>query len=255
VEFLNKVSQVSPVAAKLHEQISERILAPWPRALGFPSDVAQSSYYPGNLRLSREELTAISEIMEKKSILSENTRVRKHIVDDKAIFEILQASTVIDEKPQIIGDSGLGQVQLTRGDHTIELSCISCCIDEARKYAANALQDSFLSNCQASFTSGDLEVYKESQRLWVKDRQPSVEVILGFVEPYRDPMGIRAEFEGLVAVTDKDETQALTNLVDNSDTFIKRLPWALNLEENNGKGPFEKELFEKPDFTSLYSKY
>jgi dipeptidyl-peptidase III len=192
--------------------------------------------------------------MEKKSILPENTRVRKHIVEDKAVFDILQASTAVDDQPGIIENSDFGLVRLIRGDHANEMRRICHCIDEARKYAMNASQQSFLSNCQDSFTCGDLEVYKESQRLWVKDRQPSVEVILGFVEPYRDPMGIRAEFEGLVAITDKEETQALTTLVENSDTFIRRLPWALNSQENGGKGQFEKELFEKPDFTSLHSK-
>lgn len=143
---------------------------------------------------------------------------------------------------------------MTRGDHTDELNRISLCIDEARKYTANTTQESFLSFCQDSFRTGDIEAYKQSQRLWVKDLQPSIEVILGFVEPYRDPMGVRAEFEGLVAVTDKEETRMLTNLVENSDKFIRTLPWALDSIENGGKGPFEKVLFEKPDFTSLHSK-
>lgn len=39
---------------------------------------------------------------------------------------------------------------------------------------------------------------------------------MGFVEPYRDPHGTRAEFEGLVAISDAEETKALQRLVDNS---------------------------------------
>jgi dipeptidyl-peptidase-3 len=50
-------------------------------------------------------------------------------------------------------------------------------------------------------------------------------VILRFVEPYRDRFGIRAEFEGVVAIADKDETKILTGLIQNADKFIKRLPW------------------------------
>ena len=85
---------------------------------------------------------------------------------------------------------------------------------------------------------------------------PRVENIFGYVEPYRDPYGIRAEFEGLVAISDPEETRALTKLVEHSATFIRRLPWADGDSlENDGKGPFEKALFEPPDFTSIHSTY
>jgi dipeptidyl-peptidase III len=77
---------------------------------------------------------------------------------------------------------------------------------------------------QESFKTGNIEAYKEAQRIWVKDAKPSIEVILGFVEPYRDPYGIRAEFEGLVAIVDREETKKLTNLAENSDIFIRGLP-------------------------------
>ncbi len=191
--------------------------------------------------------------MEDNSVYLENTRVKKHKGNNRTTYDILQASTE-EHEPKELHDSEFGLVRLIRGDHGNELRAISNAFHEAQKYAENSTQESFLSYCEGSFKTGEIESYKESQRLWVKDFQPSVEVIFGFVEPYRDPMGIRAEFEGLVAITDKEETQTLTRLVDHSDTFIRRLPWALNSLENDGKGPFEKELFEKPDFTSLHSK-
>jgi dipeptidyl-peptidase-3 len=84
---------------------------------------------------------------------------------------------------------------------------------------------------------------------------PSVEGFFGCIEPYRDPFGTRAEFEGLVGIVNEKETQNLTALVKESSTFIRRLPWAEGHTENDGKGPFEKELFESPDFTSLHSRY
>lgn len=87
--------------------------------------------------------------------------------------------------------------------------------------------------------------------MWVKDIKPAVEMVMGFVEPYRDPFGVRAEFEGLVGIVNREETKALTTLVENSTKFIRRLPWAEGSTENEGKGPFEKSLFEAPDFTSV----
>lgn len=99
-----------------------------------------------------------------------------------------------------------------------------------------------------------METYRDSQKIWVKDRNPAVEIILGFVETYRDPYGVRAEFEGVVGIVDADETKVLAKLTQNSTKFIRRLPWASGYkeDENRGMGPFERDLFDPPDFTSLH---
>ena len=140
-----------------------------------------------------------------------------------------------------------------KGDHSHELVSICRSLEQASQFAANDTQKRFLDQYVRSFESGDLEIYKESQRTWVKDTAPRVENIFGFVERYRDPFGIRAEFEGLVAISDPEETKLLTRLVEDSPTFIKQLPWAQGTSENNGKGPFEKALLEPPDFSSIHT--
>ena len=192
--------------------------------------------------------------MRSHSIHPENTHVRKHQLSDKLTYDILQGSVEVDSQPREPQEFNSALVRVVGDDHSDELKRICDCLQEAQKYAANQLQESIISMYQQSFRSGDIEAYKESQRMWVKDQQPSVEAIFGFVEPYRDPFGMRSEFEGLVAVVDKNETKTLTKLVENSAKFIRRLPWAENSAENDGKGPFEKTLFQSPDFTSLHSK-
>ncbi|KAK0702056.1 hypothetical protein B0T26DRAFT_758011 [Lasiosphaeria miniovina] len=37
--------------------------------------------------------------------------------------------------------------------------------------------------------------FRDSQKAWLKDKDSRVELILGFVEPCRDPAGLRAGFE------------------------------------------------------------
>jgi dipeptidyl-peptidase-3 len=250
---LARLSKKSPKLKALYERISDPILAIPPYGLGFPSDTAQSSYYPGD-RITQNEIAAISAVLEEHSIFPENTRIRKVPIPRGHTFEVLQASVEQDAEPTEFEIPTLGAtLKLRRGDHFKELEKICASLSEAKKYAANERQELFLSQYIESFQTGDLEVYRESQRTWITDKRPRVENIFGFVEPYRDPYGVRAEFEGLVAITDLEETRALLKLVENSSTFIKRLPWAGG-DENNGKGPFEKALFEPPDFTSIHCK-
>lgn len=168
-------------------------------------------------------------------------------------YEVWQASVVQDTEPTTLELPALGAaiVKIKRGDHSEDLANICTFLLEAKKYAANETQERFLVQYIESFRSGNLDTYRDSQRTWITDKSPRVENIFGFVEPYRDPYGIRAEFEGIVAITDLDETNVLKTLVDKSASFIKKLPWAGG-KENDGKGPFEKALFEPPDFTSVH---
>jgi dipeptidyl-peptidase III len=228
-------------------------MASLPLALGFPSDVAQSSYYPGELCISQEEVSVVSDILARSAIEPENTRLRKSVVDDKLQYDVLQSSIEEASQPRVVYEDSTLLIRLVRGGHKSELSLVCRYLEHAKENAANPLQESFIAKYQQSFTTGDMECYKNSQREWVKDIKPSVEVFFGFIEPYRDPFGIRAEFEGLCGIVNERETQSLTDLVQKSSIFIRRLPWAENSIENDGKGPFEKELFESPDFTSLHS--
>ena len=56
-----------------------------------------------------------------------------------------------------------------------------------------------------------------------------------------------------MAISDRKEIELLTKLVEESSKFIRRLPWATGTSGNDGMGPFEKSLFEPPDFTSIYA--
>ncbi|KAI0885173.1 dipeptidyl peptidase III [Annulohypoxylon maeteangense] len=245
---MEKLASRSYKLRNLYSKIQDSIMTVPPFTLGYPGPLAQSSYYPGQ-SIKKEEIALVSRHMRAHSILPENTRVQKTGEDT---FEVLQASTVKSEAPipLDIPDS-TARVDLVRGDHADDLEKVCQNLSEAAKYAANEAQRIFLAQYIESFRTGSLETYRDSQRTWVADKAPKVENIFGFVEPYRDPAGIRAEFEGLVAIADAEETKLLLKLVENSDKFIQRLPWAT--PENNGKGVFEKSLFEPPDFSSIHT--
>ncbi|EDP51443.1 dipeptidyl peptidase III [Aspergillus fumigatus A1163] len=202
--------------------------------LGVPSDTSQSTYYLGEGTLDNmDEVSAVSKLVELLYIFPENTRLRKSVTAEGEIsrrtYDILQASIGEDEATLQEPDDQSAhctRIRLIRGDHKEELKKINQSLSEAMKYAANCEQQKLLSGIAESFASGDLNAYRQAQRVWVKDKAPKIETVFGFVEPYRDPLGVRAEFEGI-------------------------LPWAEGYEESNRKGPFEKELFDIPDFASV----
>lgn len=225
-----------------------------PYSLGYPNENAQSMYYPGSEAISPAEVEAVSKCVEEQ-ILPENTRLLKDRQGGKVVYNVLQGSVERDDVLREIAKTpSLCVIQLKRGDHASELKRINFELSKALEYAGhNADRRTALSKYIESFKTGDLEAYRDSQRAWIRDISPRIEHIFGFVEPYRDPHGTRAEFEGIVAISDLKETEVLANLVKHSSTFIRRLPWAENSVENGGKGPFERALFDPPDFTSIHA--
>ncbi len=249
------MARISQEATSLLDKIIDALLAETPNSLGFPGPGTQSAYYPGPETITKDEITAIAEIMEKNSIEPENTRLRKSVDEGAPVFHILQASVENSSAPTELdgGDPGLITVRVVPGDHAAELSRVCAALGEAAKYASNDTQVTVLNEYIQSFTTGSTEAYRRSQKAWVTDLSPSVESVFGFVELYWDPYGVRAEWEGIVPISDPDETRKLAGLVNDSAKVISLLPWAS--EENDGKGPFEASLFRAPDFTIVHGEF
>lgn len=176
--------------------------------LGYPQDGHMTTYYPDSPSITKDEITAVGDLMEKKGLALENTRLRKTASGD---FELLIASGV-SHPPARDRDLGEAEVfelegslhgkklRLVFGDHQEEMAKIAHSIKQAERHAANDNQKKMLDAYALSFGAGPIEAFKESQRVWVKDQKPALETNLGFVETYRDPHGVRGEWEGFVAL-------------------------------------------------------
>ena len=173
--------------------------------LGFPNLGHQSAYYPESPDLSQEEIKAVDDCLGSKELLHENTRIRK---TRDANYEVLIASALQHPPPEG-SDAGKdtewimdGKFQgrrltLVFGDYIEELAKVALHLKKAGLNASNDTEKRMMDEFAKSFGTGSMNAYKEAQKLWVKDIGPMVESNIGFIEAYRDPAGVRSEWEGM----------------------------------------------------------
>ena len=251
-EDLAALSMASPEANRLFIKFKDRAYAAQtvpPMHFGYPDAGHVSAYYPESPDITKEEITLISQVLEEKKLLPENTRLRKTRDGD---FEVLIASEIelpsaksrdIPELEWTLTGTFEGKkLKLVYGDHTKEMGKIADELQNALRHAANETERKMHEQYVESFRTGSLKAFKDSQRYWIKDKKPMVETDIGFIETYRDPHGIRGEWEGFVAMVNQERTKAFGKLVEGSPQYIPRLPWSKD---------FEKDEFLAPDFTSL----
>lgn len=217
---------------------------------GFPDEGHISGYYPASPGITQDEIETLGAFVGSKGLLPENTRIRKTTDGD---YDVLIASAVTHPPASDMdttqtawtidaGPLSGKKVNLVYGDHQEEMAKIALNIKKAAQNSANDTQRAMMNEYAKSFGTGSLLAFKESQKLWVQDIGPDVESNIGFIETYRDPAGIRGEWEGFVAMVNKERTMAFKKLVEAAPTMIPKLPWSPD---------FEKDKFTPPDFTSL----
>jgi dipeptidyl-peptidase-3 len=189
--------------------------------------------------VNHEEAEPVTKLIEARKIAPEpeNTRLFKAArssasgSEDLDVFEILQASAEADAKPRFLADIEVGgkrraKVFLRRGDHSVEMTKICANLTEASKHAANDTQRLALSQLIQTFRTGDYQAFHAAQKIWVQDKAPRVEHCMGFLFGYRDPYGMRAEWQASAGIADSKETKKMSQLVGQSTEIICTLPWA-----------------------------
>ncbi|PHH89105.1 hypothetical protein CDD83_6632 [Cordyceps sp. RAO-2017] len=251
---LAALASTSPEASKFYQATKGAIFSsdkPAAMHLGFPDAGHMSTYYPNSPGITKDDIEAVSAWMENKGLLPENTRLRK---DSDGNFDILIASAVASvpaeggdigkETSFVVEDGPLKgrTIKLIFGDYADEMRQITNYIKHAADNADNETQKQMHLNYATSFEKGSLEAYKDAQRNWIRDKGPMVESNIGFVETYRDPAGVRGEWEGFASMVNLERTRAFGKLVSAAPSLIPLLPW---------DKAFEKDKFLSPDFTSL----
>ncbi|PLB54821.1 dipeptidyl peptidase III [Aspergillus steynii IBT 23096] len=266
VDSLRSMASISQAATNALDKVIEPMISATPSVLG----LSDSAYYLGDAKFTSDEIADVSRVMEEHAVEPENTRIRKSVNGDKTVYDILQASVKTNaemkdhlkgsdipmEHLQLSSEDGVEKgndvIRLERGDHSEEMSRICDSVTKAMRFSSNDTQARYIQDYIESFTTGSLQAYRSCMKRWVEDYNPRVESIFGFVEPYRDPYGVRCEWRGVVSIADPQETAKLTALVNSSTKLIRTLPWAVP-DVNDGKGPFEKSEFQAPHFSIVHA--
>lgn len=205
------LASTSPEADKFYKATDGAIFSadkPGLLHLGFPDDGHLTTYYPDSPDITKDEIGAVSEWMREKGLLPENTRLRK---TQDGVFELLIASArtsipdaggdIGKETEYVLSEGPLKgkTIRLVYGDHAKEMAAIAGFIRKAAENAENETQEKMHLAYAKSFDEGSLLAFKDSQRHWIRDQGPMVESNIGFIETYRDPAGVRGEWEGFAA--------------------------------------------------------
>lgn len=113
--------------------------------------------------------------------------------------------------------------EIEPGRYAVQLARVIDNLTKALPYAAEG-QRVYLEKMIEYFTTGDPKAFDDASIAWLKE-SPAVDVIIGFVETYKDARSQKGEWEGLVYFTDKELTGIMKAIADNASYFENRAPW------------------------------
>lgn len=194
-------------ALPLFEKVKDDIYSTTPAAstlLGFPDQGHVTHYYSSDV--TQDDIKSVQEWADKKGVDQLNTRLWKR-KDGSLELRVASAETKPEEEVKL--ECGR-KMYIVHGDYAEEMKAIADELAQAIPYAANETQKKMLEHYVKHFQTGSIPEYEASQREWVRDIGPNVESNIGFVETYRDPAGVRAEWEGFVAAVNQEQTRKVS---------------------------------------------
>lgn len=97
-------------------------------------------------------------------------------------------------------------------------------LEQAVTVAETAEQRLALELLVKYYRSGDLADFDAYNVAWVADTLSQVDVTNGFIEVYKDPMGLKGSFESVVSFRDDEATRRISAIADEAQWFEDNAP-------------------------------
>jgi dipeptidyl-peptidase-3 len=224
---------------KLWRECADRMysLTPRQRQIGLGADKGISAYFSTNC--DEEDAKIANAFLDSQGISAYNTRLFK---DPQGKYRVRQASVTKSKGPSSTHTFEGKDFEIWQGDYSPLMGRVVDALTNALEFTANPNQTKMIEAYINSFTTGSIDAHKDASRHWIRDKGPEIESYIGFIESYRDPSGVRGEWEGFCACVNKKVSRQFQLLVDRAESFLEKMPWPKE---------FEKDTFLRPDFTSL----
>lgn len=127
---------------------------------------------------------------------------------------------------QLVKENGqlVEKVWKVGGMYSKHIEKIVYWLEKASTVAENEEQKASIDKLIAFYRSGDLKDFDDYSILWVKDLQSRVDFINGFIESYKDPLGLRGSWESLVNFKDSANTARTEIISRNAQWFEDHSP-------------------------------
>ncbi len=109
-------------------------------------------------------------------------------------------------------------------------------LNKALKVAENKTQEKAIEKLMQYYESGDLKHFDEYSILWVQDTSCEIDFIHGFIETYGDAAGMRATYESVVQLIDKEATKRAKSISENALWFEQHSPTDKAYKKEEVKG-------------------
>ena len=97
-------------------------------------------------------------------------------------------------------------------------------LELASRFAENDLQKKHIALLIEYYKTGDLKTWDEYNIAWVNDTVSDVDFVNGFIETYNDPLGMKATWESIVNIRDKQASQRTETISANAQWFEDNSP-------------------------------
>ncbi|KYR02902.1 hypothetical protein DLAC_00382 [Tieghemostelium lacteum] len=124
----------------------------------------------------------------------------------------------------LIWRAGDKSLNISEGKYHKELSNVIKYLQLAIPYAESDTQKQTVELLIKYFKSGDLEDFRKFNIHWITDHS-QIDFIMGFIEVYTDPLGLRAEYESIIYWKDPKLTEVISIVGKKSQYFEDRMPW------------------------------